>query len=170
MHNPRLIFANDRTVTGMGNDCKVSTAHVATAPRLSKRKPAPERSRRAEGERPLPGWRRAPLPRQPKRLPARCDFSNLDCLPFRAHLKRDSAHSPFLETVPHAGIARNATTIAVPENHPALLQLFPNVGIVSPWERAPCNANSHAWRGDGMRWPPGVGGKRCAGHFKLFFF
>ena len=98
-------------------------------PRLSKRKPAPERSRRAEGERPLPGWRRAPLYVSPRAYPPEVTSVISTAYHFGRTLKGIPTHLPFLETVPHAGIARNATTIAVPENHPALLQLFPNVGM-----------------------------------------
>src|SRR5580658_9427517 len=39
------------------------------SPWLSKRKPALERSQRAEGERPLPVWRRSPLPVSPRAHP-----------------------------------------------------------------------------------------------------
>ena len=104
-------------MTGMGNDCKVSPAHVATPASAVQAKACPERSRRAEGERPGPRVTGTfTQPSQHGHSHPHRDFGNLDDLPFRAHPERDSADPPFLETVPPCwNQARNATTIAVPE-------------------------------------------------------
>jgi hypothetical protein len=73
-------------------------------PRLSKRKPAPERSRRAEGERPLPGWRRAPLPVSPRAYPPEVTSVISTAYHFRRTLKgipltcRFSKRFPTLES------------------------------------------------------------------------
>ena len=97
------------------------------------------------------------------------DFRNLDYLPFRAHPERDSDYLPFLETVPPMLESQETQPQLLYRRTSGLLQLFPNVRDVSPWERARCNTNSHAWWGARTRRLPGLGGKRCAGHFKLFF-
>jgi hypothetical protein len=102
-------------------------------------------------------------------LPRTCDFGNLDYSPFRAHPKRDSALAVSRNGSSIAGIARNATTLLYRKTS-GLLQPCPESGDESPWGRARCNANSHAWRGARTGRPPGIGGERCAGHFKLFFF
>src|ERR1700678_4234015 len=125
MRSPRLIFANDRTVTGtdrdrdMEDDCKVSTAHVATAASAVQAKP--------KASAPGAGAARNYYAR-PYFLACR-DFSNLDYLPFKAQREGDFSHQAVsLRTPPHAGISSKRNHTRCTGEPPALLQLFPKVG------------------------------------------
>ena len=64
------------------------------------------------------------------------DFGNLDYVPFREHPKKDSAHLPFLETVPPCWNRKERNHNCCTGEHPALLQPFPERRDVSPWGRA----------------------------------